>query len=104
MLTDNKQIKKTYFGITALVTGIISGLFLASNYGVAYLRITPGIFNQLNNITALFFCIFTPLTFILGVIGHTRKNDSKTLSRMALTLAVLPFLILFAQFIYSFTK
>ncbi len=100
----DKFVRKTYFGVTALITGIISGLFLLSNFGVAYLKITPGTFSQLNNLTALFFCILTPLTFVLGVVGHTRKNDSKTLSHAAIALAVIPFLIMFAQFVYSFVK
>ena len=96
--------KKTYFGITALITGVISGLFLGANFGIAYLNIAPRTFSQLNNLTALFFCILTQLTFVLGGIGYTRKNDSKTLSRVAIALAVIPFLILFAQFVYFFVK
>jgi hypothetical protein len=102
--TSKKPAAKTYFGITALITGIISGVFLAANIGAAYLKITPGTFSQLNNLTALFFCILTPLTFILGVIGHTRKNDSKVYSRIAIALVTIPFAIMFAQFVYSFVK
>ena len=97
-------VRKTYFGIAALITGILSSLFLLSNFAVANLNISPETFGQLNNLTALFFCILTPLTFVLGVIGHTRKNDSKNLSRAAIALAVIPFLIIFAQFVYSFIK
>jgi hypothetical protein len=96
--------KKTYFGFTALVTGIISDLFLGANFGVAYLKISPGTFSQLNNLTALFFCILTPLTFVFGVIGYTRKNDSKVYSRIAIALITIPFAIMFAQFVYSFVK
>jgi uncharacterized membrane protein YhaH (DUF805 family) len=96
--------RKTYFGFTALITGIFSGLFLLSNFAVAYLDISRKTFNQLNNLTALFFCILTPLAFVLGVVGHTRKNDSKNLSRIAIVLVVIPFLIIFAQFVYSFIK
>ena len=101
---DTTAKKKTYFGITALLTGIISGLFLGANFGVAYLKITPGTFSQLNNLTALFFCILTPLTFVLGVVGHTRKNDSKTLSRIALVVAGAPFLILFFQMVSALLR
>ena len=96
--------KKTYFGLIALITGIISGLSLLSNFTVANLNITPGTFSQLNNITALFFCILTPLAFVLGVLGYTRKNDSKTLSLIAIVLVTVPFLIMFAQFVYYFVK
>jgi len=100
----NKPAKKTYFGITALISGIISDLFLGANFGVAYLNISPGTFSQLNNLTALFFCILTPLTFVLGVIGHTRKNDSKIYSRIAIALVTIPFSILFIQLVYSFLR
>jgi hypothetical protein len=98
------SVTKTYFGLIALITGILSGLFLGANFIVANLNITPRMFSQLNNLTALFFCILTPLTFILGVVGHTRKNDSKTLSRIAIVLVVIPFLFIFAQFVYYFIK
>lgn len=96
--------KKTYFGITALITGIISGLFLGANFGVAYMKITPGTFSQLNNLTAMFFCTLTPLTFVLGVIGHTRKNDSRAYSRIAIALVTIPFAILFIQLVSSFFR
>ena len=96
--------KRTYFGFAALLTGTVSGLSLVGNFIAANLNISQATFNQLNNLTALFFCILTPLTFILGVVGHTRKNDSKPLSRIAIVLAVIPFLYMFAQFVYSFIK
>jgi uncharacterized membrane protein (UPF0136 family) len=96
--------KKTYFGLIALVTGILSGLFLGANFIVANLNITPRTFSQLNNLTALFFCILTPLTFVLGILGYTRKNDSKTLSLVAIVLVVIPFLYMFVQFVYYFIK
>ena len=98
------ESRKTYFGIIALITGILSGLSLLSNFTVANLNITPNTFNQLNYITALFFCILTPLTFVLGVLGYTRKNNSKTLSLIAIVLVTVPFLIMFAQFILYFIK
>jgi hypothetical protein len=96
--------KKTYFGITALITGILSGLSLLSNFAVANMDITPGTFSQLNYLTALFFCILTPLAFALGALGYTRKNDSKALSLIAIALVTVPFLIMFAQFILYFIK
>ena len=104
MSKKDSPATKTYFGITALITGIISGLFLGANFGVAYMDISPRTFSQLNNLTALFFCILTPITFILGVVGHTRRNDSKTLSRIAIALVTIPFLIIFSQLVYSFIR
>jgi hypothetical protein len=95
---------KTYFGITALITGIFSGLSLLSNFTVANLNISPDTFSQLNNLTALFFCILTPLTVILGSVGYTRKNDLRGLSIVAIMLVVIPFLFMFAQFVYYFIK
>jgi hypothetical protein len=97
----NKPAKKTYFGLIALTTGIISVSFLGAHFGVAYLNITPDTFNKLNNLTTLVFCILTPLAFALGVLGYTGKNDSKRLSIIAITLVTVPFLIIFAQFVYS---
>ncbi len=104
MDTKTSFTSKTYFGFTALLAGIISDAFLAANFGVAYLEITPGIFNQLNNWTALLFCILTPLTVALGVMGFLRKRDSKTLSVIALTLVTIPVLVLVSQFISSFLR
>ena len=97
----DKVGKKTHFGITALIIGILSGLSLLSNFTVAYLDISAGTFSLLNNLTALFFCILTPLAFVLGVMGYTRKNDSKILSGVAIILVVVPFLIIFAQLVHS---
>jgi hypothetical protein len=104
MDTKTPPAKKTYFGITALITSILSGLSLLSNFAVANLNIAPDTFSQLNYLTALFFCILTPLTFVLGVLGYTRKNDSKVLSLIAIVLVTVPFLIMFAQFILDFIK
>ena len=103
VLTD-KAGKKTYFGIAAFIVGIFSVLSLLSNFTVANLNISAELFSKLNNFTALFFFILTPLTFGLGVAGHTRKNDSKNFSRVALGLALIPFLFMFVQFVYSFIR
>jgi hypothetical protein len=100
----NIHVKETYFGIAALITGVLSELSLMSNYAVSNLDITLDTFNQLNNLTALFFCILTPVAFVLGVIGYTRKIDSKALSLIAIVLVVVPFLYIFAQLVYSFMK
>lgn len=96
--------KKTYFGLIALITSILSGLFLLSNFAVANLNIAPSTFSQLNNLTALFFCLLTPLAFVLGILGYTRKNDSKPLSLIAIVLVTVPFLILFVQLVDYFVK
>jgi len=102
MSENNPLGKKTYFGIAALNTGILCVLSLLANYGASQLNISYETFNQLNNLTALFYCVLTQVTIVLGVIGHTRKNDSKNLSRIAIVLALIPFLFMFGQFLYSF--
>jgi hypothetical protein len=96
--------KKTYFGAAALISGALCVLSLMSNYGSSYLSISPHTFDQLNNLTALFFCILTPLTFILGVVGYTRKKDSKALSLIAIVLVVIPFLVILTQLVSSMLK
>jgi hypothetical protein len=105
MTGKNSPANKTYFGITALITGIFSGLSLLSHFAVANPDIfSSDTFNQLNYLTTLFFCILTPLTVILGVMGYTRKNDLRGLSIMAIVLVVIPFLFMFVQFVYYFIK
>lgn len=91
--------RKTYFGLAALVTGVISLLLLGAHFGVAYLNISPALFSRLNILTTLFFCILSPLTVILGIVGHLGKNDSKPFSRTALVLGLVPFFILSALMI-----
>jgi len=103
-MTTQQLAKKSYFGIAALITGILCVLSLLSNFSVSQLNISPETFSSLNNLTALFYCVLTPLTFVLGVVGHTRRNDSKNLSRVGIVLALVPFLIIFAQLVYSFVK
>ncbi len=99
----NKYAKKTYFGFAALITGIFASLALGANVGSSQLNISPETFSILNNITALSFCIITPLTFILGVLGYTRKNDSRSLSVIAIILGLIPFLVVLSQLVYSLT-
>ena len=96
--------KKTYFGFAAFITGIISILFLGARFGVAYLTISPKLFVQLNQITTLVFCVFTPLSFALAVWGLTRKKDSKTYASIAIVLTTLPFAVLLLQFALSFVR
>ena len=97
-------VRETYFGISALIIGVISELFLGANYGVAYLDIAPDQFMQLNNLTALFFCILTPVTVVLGVLGFTRKNDSKAYSILAIALVTIPIFILYTLLIASIRR
>jgi cytochrome bd-type quinol oxidase subunit 2 len=102
MSENTSPVRKTYFGVAAFITSILCVLSLLSNFGVANLNIPQEIFNQLNNLTALFYCVLTQMAVVLGVIGHTRKNDSKVFSRIAIVLVTIPFLIIFAQFVQSF--
>jgi hypothetical protein len=100
----DKSAQKTYFGIVALITSVLSTLSLLANYTVANMNISADTFSKLNNLTALLICIFTPLAFALGVLGYTRKNDSKKLSLIAIILVTVPFLIIFTQFVYYLMK
>jgi hypothetical protein len=96
--------KRTYFGVAALVSSILCVLSLLLHYAVANLNISNELFSQLNNLTTLFYCGLTQVTLVLGGIGHTRKNDSKNLSRAGIFLAVVPFLFIFGQLVISFIK
>jgi len=93
---------KTYFGIAALSAGILCDLSLALNFGVSQLEITRRSFDPLNQLTALFYCILTPLALILGAVAYTRKDDSKSMARIGIVLAVIPFLFTFARLAYAF--
>jgi len=94
--------KRTYFGLAALIIGGISVLDLAARFAVAYMDIAPRSFGILNQITTLFFCILTPLAFVLAVLGWRRKNDSRSQAGIALALVLLPFAGLLLQFILNF--
>jgi hypothetical protein len=98
---SNRPAKKTYFGIASLFTGILSALSISANYGVSFLRITPAQFSQLNSVTALLYCVLTPLAVALGILGLVYKNDSRPLSGAALAIAAIPFLIVFVQFVLA---
>ena len=96
--------KKTHFGVAALIAGILCVLSLLTNYSVSQLNITQETFNILNPLTALFYCVLTQVTIVLGIIGYRRKNDSKILSLVGIVLAVIPFLFEFGQFVLSFVR
>jgi len=102
--SPKRKAGKTYFGIAALIIGILTDLFLGANFGVAYLKISLETFDRLNNLTALFYCIFTQMTLLLGIIGYTRRNDSRPLSGIAIATVSVPFAVLFTQFVFSFTR
>jgi hypothetical protein len=104
MDTKTSPVRKTYFGVAALVFAILSVLSIAANYGVANLDIPPSVFNQLNQLTTLFFCGLTQLTLVLGVIGLMRKKDSKVLSGIAIILVMIPFLVIFSRLVMSFVR
>ncbi len=99
-----RPVKKTYFGIAALISGILCTLSLLFNFGASSLEIPRKTFDQLNNLTALLYCVLTQATIILGVIGHTRRKDSKNFSRVGIALALVPFLFMFGKFVSSYLK
>jgi hypothetical protein len=95
----NSQVKKKYFGIAALITGILCVLSRLAQIRISYLNITPETFGQLNNLTALVYCLLTPSTLVLAVMGFMRKNDSKVLSLIAIVLVFIPFVIATVQMV-----
>jgi hypothetical protein len=93
----SRPARKTHFGLTALVTGILAAAFILANIGVSYLRITPDVFEQWNIFTAQTYCILTPLAFGLGVLGLLFKNDSKPLAGLGIAVVLVPFLVLLVR-------
>jgi hypothetical protein len=96
-----KPLRRTYFGIVAFLTSLFAVMAIGSNLGVSQMNITPEDFNQLNSITALLYCILTPLAFALGVLGFIFKNDFKILSGLALVIAAIPFLVIASRLLSS---
>lgn len=101
--TPARPAKRTYFGIIAFLTSLLAVMSIGSNLGVSQMNITPEEFNQLNSITALFYCILTPVAFALGVFGFVFKNDFKILSGLALAVVTVPFLVIAFRLVSSFT-
>ena len=97
-----KPARRTYFGIAAFITSLLAVLAVGSNLGVSQMNITPEEFNQLNSITALFYCILTPLAFALGVFGFIFKNDFKIMSGLAMAVVTVPFLVIAFRLLSSF--
>jgi hypothetical protein len=100
----NQPARKTYFGVTALITGIFAVLFISANVGVSYLRITPAVFGQLNIFTAQTYCVLTPLAFGLGLLGLVFKNDSKLLAGLGIAVVAVPFLVILVQLVLRLTN
>jgi hypothetical protein len=94
--------KTTYFGAAALVTGVFCALSLLVNYSASQLNISQDVFNQINSLTALFYCVLTQAALALGIFGLTRKNDSKRLAWTGIALAVIPFLFVLGGFLASY--
>jgi hypothetical protein len=94
-------VKKTYFGLAAMLAGGICTLSLFAHYGVSQWSISQETFDMLNNLTALTYCVSTQAALALGIFGLTRKNDSKRLAWAGIVLAFIPFLFVFGQFLLS---
>ena len=101
---SNQPPRKTYFGAFALLAALLSFVSIVMRFVSAYLNISPSLFNQLNGLTTLLYCILAPLAAGLGILGFVFKNDSKSLSLSALAVAAIPFLILMVQFILELVK
>ena len=101
-LQTKDLVKRTYFGIVALLLAILSVMFLAAFFAVSQLNINPDTFFFWNNITAAVYCLVTPAAFVLAMLAWRRKRDSRILAGMAVAVTVIPFLILFVQFIFAF--
>ncbi len=97
-----QTFRRTYFGVAALSLGALCVLSLLANVSSSQLDISRETFNRLNNLTALLYCGSTQATLVLGVLGLTRKNDSKGLSWLGLALAAIPFLFVFGGLLISF--
>ena len=93
--------RRTYFGIVAFLISLFAVSAVGANFGVSQMNITPDEFNQLNSITALFYCILTPLAFVLGVFGFIFKNDLKIWSGLAIAMVTIPFLMMAFRLIMS---
>src|SRR5436190_20050930 len=94
-------VKRTHFGMSALLTAILSVSFLAAYFGVSRLSISPETFLFWNVLTAFISCSTAPLAFGLAYLAWRSFNDSRRLAGAALLLTGIPFLILFIQFMLS---
>jgi hypothetical protein len=102
MPENKKTVKRTYFGITSLMTAVLSAIFLAAYFGVSQLRITPKTFFFWNLVTAFSYCITVPIAFILAYFAWRKTKDSRPLAVTAVAIIGIPFLILLSIFILSF--
>lgn len=97
-----KQTRRTYFGISSLMTAILSIIFLGSYYLVSQLRITPETFFFWNVVTTFGYCVTVPIAFILAYFAWRKTKDSRSLATTALVIIGVPFLILLSIFFLSF--
>ncbi len=109
MSTDtlgNKKgaIKETFYGLASLIAAFISIFFLAGSFVITVMDISPATFVNMNILSYLVYCSSAPLAVGLGVWGITRKHDSRILSVTAIGLTVVPFLVLFWQFVTSLIR
>ena len=93
----NQLAGKTYFGFAAFIVSILCVLSRLYHISVSYMNISMETFDKLNSLTALIYCILTPLAFSIGVYGFTRKNDSRAFSIVACVIVFIPFIISFVQ-------
>jgi heme/copper-type cytochrome/quinol oxidase subunit 2 len=100
--SENNNNKRTYFGITSLLTAILSLIFLGTHYGVSQLRIDPQTFFFWNMVTTFGYCITVPIAFILAYFAWRRTKDSRPLAATSVAMISIPFLILLAIFVLAF--
>jgi ABC-type tungstate transport system substrate-binding protein len=95
---------KTYFGLASLIVAIVSAGFLAGSYAITMIDISARTFARLNSAIYVVYCIATPLAVALGAWSFRKKNDLRVLSVLAFGLTVLPFLVLFWQFVVALIR
>jgi hypothetical protein len=98
------KTRKTYFGLASLIVAIISVAFLAGSYAITMMDVSAGTFARLNSAIYIVYCIATPLAVGLGAWSFRKRNDIRVLSLIAFGLTVLPFLVLFWQFVVALIR
>jgi hypothetical protein len=97
-----KPEKRTYFGISSLLTACLSIAFLILYFVVSQLDISPKTFFFWNVVSAFISCVTAPLAWILAFLAWRKSKDSNPMAVTAVALVGIPYLILFAQFALSF--
>ncbi|MCC7117641.1 MAG: hypothetical protein IT310_03870 [Anaerolineales bacterium] len=96
--------KKTRYGSAALISAVVSLVFLALYFGISALNLHPATFSFWNNLITLGYCLTAPVTLALSILAWRSKNDMRKSAGAALALMLVPFLILFVNFILSFIR